>query len=77
MFHFSGSSFDKCPFLVDSGLKIQKPGEEILKDIVVEKGNQGTYQVSDNNPTSEGLASNLALLCSMKISFVNTFLGLF
>ena len=54
VFHSSGSSFDKCPFLVDSGLKIKKPGEEILKDIVVEKANQGTYQVSDSKPTSEG-----------------------
>ena len=60
---------------MDSGLKIQKPGEDVLKDIVVEKHDQGTFQVSENKPTSEGLTSNLALLCSMKISAISTFFG--
>ena len=53
---FTGAKFDKCPFLVDSGLKIQKPDKNVLQDIVVEKADEGMFQVSENKPASnEGL----------------------
>ncbi|CAB4022779.1 5-aminolevulinate synthase, nonspecific, mitochondrial-like [Paramuricea clavata] len=47
-----GATFDKCPFLVDSGLKIQKPNEKVLQDIVVAKADQGIFQVSERKPAA-------------------------
>jgi hypothetical protein len=56
LFNFAGATFDKCPFLVDSGLKIQKPDEKVLQDIVVAKADQGIFQVSERKPAaSQGL----------------------
>ena len=52
MLNFVGANFEKCPFLVDSGLKIQKPNEEVLKDILVAKEDQGMYQVAENKPAA-------------------------
>ncbi|XP_028398277.1 5-aminolevulinate synthase, erythroid-specific, mitochondrial-like [Dendronephthya gigantea] len=47
-----GANFEKCPFLVDSGLKIQKPNEEVLKDILIEKEDQGMFQVAEDKPAA-------------------------
>jgi hypothetical protein len=56
LYIIAAATFDKCPFLVDSGLKIQKPDKHVLQDIVIEKVDEGIFQVSESKPApSEGL----------------------
>ena len=51
---YLGTNWDKCPFLAESGVKIQKADENVLNDVVVEKSDHGIFQTPVSKQASEG-----------------------